>query len=154
MSSAPITLNDCTVDNIPPFNFDGQEFQAKCIKVYDGDTITVAMKILNKFYKFNIRMLGYDAPELKSKRDEERARARKARDFLTELVLNKIIFIRCGKFDKYGRILGTVLCKPSVAIAGEIIYIGTGTKNINELMCEQDFCRPYTGGHRDEWNDM
>ena len=45
----------------------------KVIKVYDGDTITIATKLsgVGPIYKFNVRMLGIDTPEKRAKDPEE-----------------------------------------------------------------------------------
>ena len=48
------TLSDCNYENTPTFSFDNQEFEALCVKVYDGDTITVVFKYSGQFHKFGI----------------------------------------------------------------------------------------------------
>ena len=62
-------LLKCTIDNTKYYTLDGDEYVCKCIKVYDGDTITVAFipKGLKDFYKYTIRLNGIDSPEIKSK---------------------------------------------------------------------------------------
>ena len=52
-------------------------FSGKVIKVYDGDTITIASKMpyncdlkeCDILYRFHIRLLGVDTPEIKSKNE-------------------------------------------------------------------------------------
>ena len=39
-------LENCTTKNTLAFSFNGKEFLGKCISVYDGDTITIAIKPL------------------------------------------------------------------------------------------------------------
>ena len=136
-------LMQCTYRNTKKFNFNGNIFKAKCIKVYDGDTITVAIMFSGDYYKFNIRMDKYDSPELrpkntdKTKRMLEKKWAYESRNFLSDLILNKIILLRCGEYDLYGRILGNV----------ELNGV-----NINNTMLAYGYCRPYSGGHKDEWD--
>lgn len=86
--------------------------KAYVIKVYDCDTITVAFKFENSIdmntYKVSVRFNGIDSPEIKSKNSDEKKCAIKARDYLTELLLNKEIELKDVSYDKYGRILADV----------------------------------------------
>ena len=54
-----------------------------------------------------------------------------ARDKLRELVLNKLVTIKCDKFDKYGRLL---------------ITIHRSGVNINKFMVRQNYAYEYDGG--------
>jgi micrococcal nuclease len=136
-------LIDATYKNTQRFNFKKKIFNAKCVKVYDGDTITVVFMIFGEFYKFNIRMSGYDSPEIRSKNPDniknalEKKWAYESRDFLEGLILNKIVLLKCEDYDKYGRILGTV----------ELNGI-----DINNVMLSRGYCRIYDGGHKSEWD--
>jgi len=91
--------------NAKPFSLEGLTFDAKCIKVYDGDTITVIFKYNEVFYKWRIRLLRINAPEL---RKETKLEGIIVRDKVRELLLGKIVKVECGKFDAFGRILGEV----------------------------------------------
>lgn len=141
--NTPKRLEDCTYKNTSKFSYAGKIIKAKCVKVYDGDTITVAFGVREKYCRFNIRMDGYDSPEIRSKnkneseKKEEELWARKSRDFLSNIILNKVIMLRCGDFDKYGRILANV---------------AYGGKDINTLMISDGYCRPYDGGHKCAWD--
>lgn len=111
--AAPLTLDDCTVENCPEFNFAGQIKECKVVDVYDGDTCKVCFAMGAGFYKFNVRMLGYNTHEMKQKRGDPNAATNKAaataaRDYLRSLVLGKRVFIQCQEQDKYGRILGRI----------------------------------------------
>lgn len=136
-------LEDCTYANTDKFNFNNKIFKAKVVKVYDGDTITVVFLIFGEYYKFNIRMDGYDSPEMKSKnpnlakRELEKKWAHESRDFLADMIMNKIVLLKCKDFDKYGRILGTV---------------ELNGMDINEIMLTRGYCRPYGGGHKFDWD--
>lgn len=130
-------LEDCTYKNTKKFSFKDRSFDAKCIKVYDGDTITVAFLVFGEFYRFSIRMDGYDSPEIRSKNTEEKKWAIASKEYLSNLVLGKNILLKCKDFDKYGRILAQV----------EI----NGT-DVNALMISDGYCRPYGGGHKIEWD--
>lgn len=125
---------DC--NNIKEFSLNGMICDAKVVKVYDGDTITLIFKLFDNYYKWSCRLDGIDTPELKSKNTDEKNAAIKARDFLSEKILNKIVKVHCGNFDKYGRLLGTIFLNEM---------------NINELMIEQGYGVGYDGGTKKKW---
>jgi len=128
-------LNTCSNENTPYFSLDGVECLCKCINVYDGDTITVILKPdgFPDFFKFKIRLDGIDAPEIRTKNDVEKQNAILVRDFLRSMILNKIINIKCGKYDKYGRILATIKLQDS-------------EKTINDILIEKKYAIKYDGG--------
>lgn len=81
------------------------------IKVYDGDTITIASKLPfvdSPLYRLSVRLDGIDTPEIKSKSEDEKSCAKEARDELASLILNKEIQLKNIKTEKYGRILADV----------------------------------------------
>lgn len=143
-SNPPNCLQDCNYKNTPEFNFNGRTFEAKCIKVYDGDTITVAINVFGSFHRFSVRMLGYDTPEMKPKdyadyesKQIEKKCATISRDFLSDLLLGKMVKLHCKQYDKYGRILGNV---------------ELGDVDVNALMIEKGYGKIYDGGHKQEWD--
>ena len=84
------------------FSFTFIEIQAKQTlsseiieKCYDGDTCTT--KNGEK-----IRLACIDAPEIKGK-NAEPIKAKKSKEFLNNLVLNKKVFIKRITIDRYGR---------------------------------------------------
>lgn len=96
-----IHYSDCQV-YVPPIRY------GKVVKVYDGDTITVAV-ILNKtIYRFSIRLQGIDTPELRSKNPDEKRIAQEIQQHLSLLILHQFVDIQCTGYDKYGRILANV----------------------------------------------
>jgi len=132
---APQSLDDCTADNCHEFNFDGQINECKVVDVYDGDTCKVCFSMGDGFYKFAVRMLGYNTHEMKQKRDDPNAATNKAsavaaRDYLRNLVLGKRVFIHCHEQDKYGRILGRLYLdrtlSPQVCVNDMMLASGHG----------------------------
>ena len=119
--------------NIPLFTLNGCKYKAKVVDVYDGDTIKIVILFHNKLTKFSLRMNGYDSPELRTKNAKEKEAAIAARDFLISQIQNKIVDLHCDKFDKYGRLLGTVFYNK---------------QNINELMIENKHGYRYNGGKK------
>lgn len=81
------------------------------IKVYDGDTITIAAKlpyIESPLYRFPVRLNGINTPELKGQSDDEKTAAKHARDALSHLILHKKVTLRNVQNEKYGRILADI----------------------------------------------
>ena len=120
---------------INKFSLNGYTTFAKCVHVYDGDTIHVVFKMpnSNECYKWIIRMIGIDTPEMKTKNTNEKQLAIKARDFLRSLILDKIIMVECLDFDKYGRLLGN-------------LYVEGNETTISNQMIEKGYAKAYDGG--------
>ena len=123
------------------FSLNGYRTHAKCVHVYDGDTVHVVFKMPNSndCYKWIIRMMGIDTPEIKAKNTYEKQLAVKARDFLRDLILDKIIIIECLDFDKYGRLLGN-------------LFIEGNETSISNMMIEKGFAKAYDGGTKSKWD--
>ena len=125
-----------TYDTTSTFNFDKLYTLCRVVDIYDGDTITCAMVINNNVCKITIRLLDIDTCELKSKDNNVKDKAYEARQYLTNLILkdndvdividryikrkqlreilsNNVCLVNayCGKFDKYGRVLGWIYNK-------------------------------------------
>ena len=114
---------------IPPIN------SGRVIKVYDGDTITVASKIPNlknsQIYKFSVRLNGIDTPEIKGSNEDEKNIAIKARDALSKKIMDKDVYLKNVKTEKYGRLLCDV-------------YLGN--ESLNQWMLDQRYAVKYDGG--------
>jgi len=117
--------------------------EGKVVKVYDCDTITIATKVpyltelneSNIMYRFHVRLLGIDTPEMKTKNEDEKSIAHLAQKTLADLILNKNVSLKNTSLDKYGRILANVyteqgieLSKWAIANRFAVLYDG-GTKN-------------------------
>ena len=106
----------------------------RVIKVYDGDTITIASKLPfndSPLYRLSVRLNGIDTPEIKGKNDDEKTAAKNARDYLSTLILNKYVTLKNIQSEKYGRILADV-------------YLGDIW--LNELMIKERYAVKYNGG--------
>lgn len=112
-----MNLKDAT-DNIPKFSLAGQEYDAKCVSVYDGDTCHVVFNYNGQLTKWSLRLKGINCAEIKSKDPKAIA----ARDFLRSLILDKIVKIKIDGFDKYGRLVGLII---------------SDNININKLMIDE-----------------
>lgn len=107
--------------------------KGKVIKVYDGDTITIVGKVRYnpKIYKFSVRLNGLDCPEMRTKDAKEKLIAVKARDYVANIILNKIITLKEVKLDKYGRLLA---------------YVYYEKRCINSELIERNLAVSYDGG--------
>ena len=104
------------------------------IKVYDGDTITIAAKLPyagSPLYRFSVRLNGIDTPEIKGKSEDEISVAKEARDALSALILHKNVVLKNVATEKYGRILADV-------------YLDE--LHINKWLIDQRFAVKYDGG--------
>jgi len=114
--------------------------RGKVIKVYDGDTITIAAKLPYKkspVYKFQVRLLGIDTPEIKGHCEKEKEIAIVARDALHDKIMGKIVELKNVGNEKYGRILAD-------------IYLDT--LHINKWLLDAKYAVPYNGGTKSEFN--
>jgi endonuclease YncB( thermonuclease family) len=108
----------------------------RVIKVYDADTITIASKLPyddSPMYRLSVRLNGIDTPEIKGKgiSDEEKEAAKQARDFVSNLVLNKFVRLENIESEKYGRILADVFI---------------GDIHLNNLLLKERYAVKYDGG--------
>ena len=81
------------------------------IKVYDGDTFTIAAKMPfsnSPLFRFPVRLRGIDAPEIKGTTEDEKIMAIEARDALANKILHKKVTLKNRGNEKYGRILADV----------------------------------------------
>ena len=125
----------------PVFTLEGDMKLCKVVDIYDGDTIKVVFMDNNRINKWNIRMEGYDYTEMRpsrklENRDEIKKKAVEAKNYLKSLIMNEnqLVYLKCGKFDKYGRLLGYV-------------YINQDdTESVNEMMIKNNYAYEYHGG--------
>ena len=87
-------LQKLTVKTVEKFSFNGIETLGLCPRVHDGDTVTVLFKYHDSFVKNNLRLIGLDSPELHSSVEAEAEVSRLGQQFLSNLILNKIIKIQ------------------------------------------------------------
>lgn len=81
------------------------------IKVYDGDTITIASRLPipdSPLYRFTVRLNGIDAPEIKGHSADEKEAAMDVKQALSLLILHKTVTLKNIGNEKYGRILADV----------------------------------------------
>ena len=115
--------------------------KGRVIKVYDGDSITIAARIPNlkgkQIFKFNIRLNRIDTPEIKTKNDTEKAYGLVIREYLNEKIMNKMVDIEIIKTDKYGRYLAEIFYKK---------------ENINTWLIDNRYAVEYFGGKKNDFS--
>ena len=119
-----------TVPFVPPI------VEGPVIKVYDGDTITIAAKLPydgSPLYRFSIRLAGIDTPEIKGKTEKEKELAKNAKHALEDMILYKTVQLKNAKMEKYGRILADV-------------YFGD--IHVNKWLIDNGFAVVYDGGQK------
>ena len=99
----------------------------------DGDTVDAMIDLgFNVWVKKRIRLMGIDAPETRTRDDDEKARGFLCKERVEELLRaydNKAELISHG-VGKYGRVLGLIKTK------GSATYI-------NDILVSEGLAKPY-----------
>ena len=108
------------------------------IKVYDGDTVTIVASLQNDsthtLYKFSVRLNGLDCAEMRTQNPTEQSVALLAQKYVSNLILNKTIYLKNVKTEKYGRILADIYLDPE-----------ENTTSINQMLIQERLAVPYNG---------
>jgi endonuclease YncB( thermonuclease family) len=121
-----MSVDNATFSNCKPFV--PKITSGKVVKVYDGDSITVASFLHDDVYRFSIRISGIDCPEITSKIDNKVACI--VRDELSTVLLNKVVELNVHGNDKYGRLLADV---------------SVGNTDIGKWLVAKRYAVPYSG---------
>lgn len=125
---------------IKRFSLKDQVKKAKCVDVYDGDTIQLVFPLQDELFRWTCRLIGIDTPEIRTRNKKEKKFGYTVRDKLREQILNKVVTVKCDNFDKYGRLLVH-------------IYLDTDTPSINEWLISNKFAFSYDGGKKKNWEE-
>ena len=128
-------------EKVPEFSLKNEVKKAKVVSVYDGDTIRVVFPILNKLYKWNCRITGVDTPELRTRDELEKKYGYEVRDKLRDKILDKVVTVKCGDFDKYGRLLIDIYCDNE-------------TRSVSNWLIENKYAFAYNGGTKQKWSEF
>jgi endonuclease YncB( thermonuclease family) len=146
-------------DNTLEFSLNNLIKEARVVDIYDGDTCTCIFELNRKYHKFVIRLAGIDTPEITSKNEQNKKTALEARKRLCTLISNDfinmdinikrkelrnllnakcyLIKIKCGQFDKYGRLLGWLYSNHHIII---------GERTFNQCLIDEKLAYVYNGG--------
>jgi endonuclease YncB( thermonuclease family) len=141
-------------NKVEKYSLNGMKMWGKVVYCYDGDTVHIVLPQHNTMIRFICRLNGIDTPEIATKDNKEKEAGIKSRNYLFSLVTNKkieneiskkdigelcgesnkLIWVHCFDFDKYGRLLVDLYHNPN------------DIKSINTYMIENKFAVPYDGG--------
>ncbi len=111
-------------------------YNAKCLRVVDGDTVDATVDLgFDTWKKIRIRLVGINTPESRTRDLEEKARGLAAKNFLIDLLKkhNNEFVLHSQGVGKYGRCLGNLFL-------GEV--------NVNDLLINEGHAVEYQGGKR------
>lgn len=120
--------------------------QCKVVDVYDGDTLRLAFKWKGEVIQWQARMMHYDAPEMKPRKDLPNREAhiivaKEAKQLLIDTIGKSMVTATMHGFDKYGRILVT-------------LDTNDWTRSnvcVNSVMMASGLVKPYEGGTKEEF---
>ena len=147
LQTKDVDMDEATYENVKPFIPDIRS--GKVIRVYDGDTITIAARFhiegvhITNLFRYSVRLRRIDSPEMKTKNKKEKELAIRSRDALNNLIMGKIVFLIDVEYDKYGRILADVITEDGV--------------NVSDWMLREGYAVSYNGGTKYrpvEWTDV
>ena len=107
------------------------EYNAKLIRVIDGDTVDALIDLgFDVWVKKRIRLYGIDAPETRTKDLNEKAQGLLTKERLTELLeaSDGVFTVSSQGVGKYGRCLATIFIEK---------------QNVNELLVSEGYARRY-----------
>lgn len=110
--------------------------KAQVIRVLDGDSFVAEARVWpGHAVTVNVRIRGIDAPEIRTRCQEEKEAGHQSRRALEELIGDATVTIRNIGGDKYfGRVLADVTAPRGEAVA--------------EVLLTRGHARPYDGGSR------
>lgn len=156
------SIPESSFASIPPRARIEKEVDARVTEVYDGDTITVAMRLGGRkegLYSYKVRLSGLDTPEMKVSisdplRDLHKQAGKEVRDVLRHVILGKVVRMRCAGSDMYGRVLGTIFTRDHVAFSDGLhtLHVPSGT-NMNAWLLAEGLALPYEGGTKTEFTE-
>ena len=130
-------------DSVKQFSMEGVQCYGVLVSVYDGDTFRAVIHANGHLKKMTFRPIGYDTPEMRppkvmENRERHIEKAKEARQKFIELCggMHSYVFLRCGKFDKYGRVLVHVSNRRY------------SRRTINDMMLESGLAQMYHGGKK------
>lgn len=151
-------LRNIELSTYPIFSLNGYITEAKLLSNYDGDTADIILYYKGIPMHLKARFYGYDCSEIKPSlkdpnRDEKKKKAIEAKKRLWYLCTNQeeenphktLIKIKCGNFDKYGRVLITAFKEDfdlnKITSDEELFKL-----SINNQMISEGYAYAYFGG--------
>lgn len=143
--------------NTSPFTLCNYNLLGRIVNIIDGDSLNIILPVFNNYYKFNIRLNGIDTCEIKSKIDDNKKKALKARISILNLLTNHtypetltktdikhildkdiiLVWVECLNFDKYGRLLANVYKLDNISM--------NKLNSLSEYLLQNKLAYKYTG---------
>lgn len=119
-------LKNATYENTKEFNLKNVKCWTKPLRVYDGDTLHLAIIINDEKKRFRCRLKGIDTAELKSDDPTEREIAELTKKTLIEMLGTDLIWTEFYGNDKYGRPIVALFRGPDehVSLNSELVLLG------------------------------
>jgi endonuclease YncB( thermonuclease family) len=129
--------------NTPLFSLNGVSTFGIIVGNYDGDTcdIVIAAPILNENVRFKCRLMGIDCAEIRTKCKDEKCHAKRARQFVADWHKNDVIYLKCHKFDSFGRLLVDVYRNMQ------------SPKSLSDILLENGYAYKYCGKNKRKFYD-
>jgi endonuclease YncB( thermonuclease family) len=143
-------------NSTPEWSLKGMLLAARVVNIYDGDTCKIVVRLFdNKYIKFDTRLVGIDTCEMHSKNAKIQTLALKARNRLFQLVSGEtekpvnntylqenvcLVQVRCGDFDKYGRLLAEIFPYKSNENPDDI-----ESTSFSSILCKEKLAYAYNG---------
>lgn len=125
------------------------KYNAKVIKIVDGDTVDLEIDLGFKLYTLQrCRLDGIDAPELTSKDKDKKELAQKVKKYLIEKLIGKTILVETKKQGKFGRYL------VKIWIYKDIEKLILEEKSINQDLIDKGYAEEYHGGKRNKLQNI
>lgn len=122
-------------------SLNGEYLKCKVIDIYDADTITIIIPFHNTPYKVKCRLTGIDSAEIRTKNQDEKKIAIEGKKWLINKILDKKIWIDCGDWDKYGRLLGKLFLEKN------------SLNSINDEIVQNGYAYEYNGKKKKTFKD-
>lgn len=144
-------------DNTNQFTLNGTSLTGRLVDIIDGDSLVIILKVFGNYYKYNVRIMGIDTCEIKSKNQENKRLALEARCELLRLITNDsshisslskneirkildtnlfLVDLECYDFDKYGRLLADIyfnnISLSKHLLDNKLAYVYTGNTKLSE----------------------
>jgi len=100
------------------------QYKARIVNIVDGDTVDAEVDLgFRLTAKLRLRLLGINAPEMRSKDEARCLKALEARSTLSALILEATVVIETQKPDAFGRYLANIWLR-DININEEMIRLG------------------------------
>ena len=121
------------------YTLEGRSVLGKVVRVIDGDSMKVSIPVDGHVWTFPVILSGIDCPEIRTRNEKEKDLGIQAKNRVEELVIGKIVALKLGEFDSFGRLFGSVTTSDGVDVSDDLISSGLAVR--------------YEGGKRPSWGE-